>query len=386
MKIAFNIDSIKNHQIIDDAITLHKSKIITDEQFDRIAESHESGFYSPNFIIKILLFIGAAIAISGITGLLAVMFLDALEDAYKILTLVYGFVLFVFANAVLIKDKLHFRSGTLEAVLYHSFGFFLFGVIAISEFNEHVIFISLILTTVFLAIYYLDIIATICAPLIVAYYTFYLLHIAGGIIEQLTPFILSIEFIVFFYLLNKLSKKTILEIYDTQFSITKTICLLIAYLSINYLVVREMSVQMMNLHLEKGQDIPFAFLFYFLTIIIPIIFLWYGIKHKDKLFIRLSLILIALTVLTFKYYYSSGHTEFTLTVAGTLLLGISYYLMQLLKKPKNGFTRELLLTDKWADQNLEATVISQTLGGNAIDENFKGEGGEFGGGGASGNF
>ena len=60
--------------------------------------------------------------------------------------------------------------------------------------------------------------------------------------------------------------------------------------------------------------------------------------------------------------------------------------MQLLKKPKNGFTRELLLTDKWADQNLEATVISQTLGGNAIDENFKGEGGEFGGGGASGNF
>lgn len=386
MRIAFNIESIKNQQLIDDAITLHKSKVISDEQFDKIAESHKSGFYIPNFMIKILLFLGATIAISGVTGLLAVMFSNALEDAYQIISIAYGIVLFVFANSVLITDKLHFRSGTLEAVLYHGIGFFLIGIYSSTDFNEHIIFISLILMSIFLAIYYLDIIATICAPLLIAYYTFYLLHIAGGLIEQLTPFIISIEFAAFYFLLNILSKNTSLEIFDSQFTISKTITLLVAYLSVNYLVVREMSVELMNLNLSEGQDIPFAYLFYFLTIAIPIFYLGYGIKNKSKLFIRVGLILVALTVLTFKYYYSSGHTEITLTVAGAILLGISYYFMQLLKQPKNGFTRELLLTDKWADQNLEASIISQTLGGNEIDETFKGDGGEFGGGGASGSF
>lgn len=219
MKIAFNIESIEKHQLIDDAITLHKSKVISDEQFDKIAEVYESRFYSPNLMIKILLFIGATIAISGITGLLAVMFADALEDAYKILLIVYGVCLFFFANSVLIKDHKHYRSGTLEAVLYHGFGFFLIGIYTSTDFNEHIIFISLILTAIFLSIYYMDIIATICLPFLIGYYTFFLLHITGGIAEQLTPFIVSIEFAIFCFLLKNLGEKPILNIYHSQFTI-----------------------------------------------------------------------------------------------------------------------------------------------------------------------
>ena len=389
MQNAFNIESIKKHQLIDDAITLHKSKIITDAQFDTINKTYNSGLYCPNFMIKIVLFLGTTLAISGITSFIALLFLDALDtmqEAYKFISIFYGLGLFFFANIILIKDKRHFRSGSIESVLYHASAFFLFGVFSLTDFNIHVLIISLIFIALFLSIYYMDILFTIFLPLVTAYYIFYLLQIAGGIVEQLTPFILFIIFGALYFPISKLSEKKDFSIYDTQFTIIKTITLLLAYLSINYLVVREMSVNLMNLQIEQGQDIPLAFLFYFLTIAIPIYYLWYGIKTKNSLFLRLGLIITALTVLTFKYYYSSGHTEITLTLAGAILLSLSYYVMKLLKTPKNGFTRERILTDKWADKNLEATIISQTMGGNQIDDTFKGEGGNFGGGGASGSF
>ena len=103
--------------------------------------------------------------------------------------------------------------------------------------------------------------------------------------------------------------------------------------------------------------------------------------------IRTSLIVLAFSVFTFKYYYGFNHPEITLTVAGIFLLGTSLALLNYLKRMKAGYTRENLLSEKWANMNAEAFIISQTMGGNQIkQESFQGEGGSFGGGGASGNF
>jgi uncharacterized membrane protein YgcG len=93
-------------------------------------------------------------------------------------------------------------------------------------------------------------------------------------------------------------------------------------------------------------------------------------------------------VFTFKYYFSLGPPEITLTIAGAILLAITGWLMSYLKTPRHGFTREQLITKKWDNVNLTGFVVSQTLGGNVAkpDEQFKGGGGQFGGGGASGSF
>ncbi len=63
-------------------------------------------------------------------------------------------------------------------------------------------------------------------------------------------------------------------------------------------------------------------------------------------------------------------------------------LLNYLKTSKHGYTRENLLTEKWANMNAEAFIISQTMGGNqvTVKEEFKGGGGGFGGGGASGSY
>jgi len=55
---------------------------------------------------------------------------------------------------------------------------------------------------------------------------------------------------------------------------------------------------------------------------------------------------------------------------------------------RNGFTGENLLSSKWANMNLEAFVISQTMGGNQTNATKieTGGGGSFGGGGSSESF
>ena len=160
------------------------------------------------------------------------------------------------------------------------------------------------------------------------------------------------------------------------------------YASGNYLVVRELSVNLLELSLEDGADIPFAYLFYFFTVIIPTAYLYFGIKNKDLVLLRVSLLALAFSVFTFKYYYSLGHTEITLTLAGVVLISMAILLMRYLKINRAGFTGEDILSNRWAEMNVEAFIISQTMGGNTSESSGKdfGGGGDSGGGGASTTF
>jgi hypothetical protein len=99
-----------------------------------------------------------------------------------------------------------------------------------------------------------------------------------------------------------------------------------------------------------------------------------------------SLLVVAFSVFTFKYYFSLGHPEITLTAAGAILTGITLLIMNYLKTIRHGFTRENLLEEKWGSMNVQGILISQTMGGNTIADTFKGEGGGFGGGGATGEY
>jgi uncharacterized membrane protein YgcG len=63
-------------------------------------------------------------------------------------------------------------------------------------------------------------------------------------------------------------------------------------------------------------------------------------------------------------------------------------LFNYLKIERGGFTRDKLLSRQLVSNDVTAFAVSQTMGGNVTkpDESFKGGGGSFGGGGASGDF
>jgi uncharacterized membrane protein YgcG len=205
---------------------------------------------------------------------------------------------------------------------------------------------------------------------------------------EIMPFLVIAIFLFLFFLSRKLQKTSDLLLWEDHFIVFDTIALLLIYLGGNYFVVREMSVEMMQLELDEGQDIPLAFVFYSLTFLIPVLYIAIGVLKREMMLIRVGVLTILLSVVTIKYYYSIGHPEITITVAGGILVAISLGLMKYLKTSRKGFTREKLLSRKWEDSDLTAFIASQTLGGHQISktEKFTGKGGEFGGGGASGDF
>ena len=247
------------------------------------------------------------------------------------------------------------------------------------------VLVTCILVFAFCAIRFIDLLSTLAAWCCCSYYIFHLLYDGGGLFRQVIPFAMMALFSGVYRLTLKIKKRKENESWADCFLLTEAFSLLAIYAAGNYLVVRELSVSMMDLHLADGEDIPFAWLFYFFTAAIPIAYLYFGIKKKSIVLIRVSLVVVACAVFTFKYYFSIGYHEVTLTVAGIILIGLSLWLIRYLKTPRNGYTSENILSEKWGDANLSAFVISQTLGGNQTTEQVE-RGGSFGGGGSTDSF
>jgi hypothetical protein len=387
MTFAYNSSWLKNLHIVKEAKQWMGSGLISKEQLEKIAEQHPSPFYHPNFIIRILLLLATFIVLGAITGLLILAVMDVDEAALAILSILYGLISLAVLDRVFIASKNHYKSGITEAILYHSILFIMMGCIDFFEDSPAPYAVVLGVVFAFAAYRYLDLISTAGALGAFAWLVFYLLYQAGAAVQQVIPIVFIVLFTPLFFVFRKLRRNPEAEPWDACLTVAESICLLFIYAAGNYLVVRELSIELMNLELQDGQDIPLAFVFYGLTVIIPVLFLYFGIRNKDLVLIRVSLVVLAFSVFTFKYYFSLGHHEITLTVGGIIMLLISVSLLRWLKTPRNGYTRENILNEKWANSNAQAFIVSQTLGGASQPEHQPDwGGGESGGGGAASKF
>lgn len=385
MKFVYNSVWLGNLYIVKEAKRWHKQGWITKDQFDKILLEYPSSFYHPNLFIRILLFLATLIALSGITGLLGLMFVESGEKILPWLCILYGATSWIFLEKVFVRKNNHYKSGVNEALLYHSIAFIAGGVAWLSEANIYTTLIACILIFTIAAIRFIDLVSTLAALCCLGYFIFYVLFDVGGVVRQIIPFATILFFGGFYFLILKVKKKKENEGWEDCLIVAEAFSLLVIYAVGNYFVVRELSVSMMELQLQERGDIPFAWLFYFLTIATPIAYLYFGIKKKNIVLIRVSLVVIAFAVFTFKYYFSLGHHEITLTLGGIILIAIAMWLFRYLKTPRNGYTAENILSEKWGGANISAFVISQTMGGNKAPEHVE-SGGTFGGGGSSDGF
>ncbi len=387
MTSAYNETNVYNLEVVKETKRWSKSNYINKEQFLAIQAAYKTPFYHPNMTIRVVLFVATLLALGGVTGFFGLIFAEAGQSGISVAAILYGIASFFVLERLFIGSNSHFKSGLTEALLYHACGFVIGGLAGVTDFNIQVVVWTCLIIFTFAAIRYLDLLCTLASVLSLAYIIFYEFYNMGGIFQQIIPFLFIAVFTpVYLFARNQKNKKE-LRIWGNNLLIVEAVSLLLIYLGGNYFVVRELSVSMMGLQLEEGQDIPFAFIFYALTVIIPIVYLYVAIRYKDLVLLRVSLIVIALSVFTFKYYFSLGHPEITLTIAGVVLLLVSIALLNYLKVVRNGYTRENLLTEKWGNTNIEAFLVSQTMGGNqGAASKVHGGGGSYGGGGTTGDF
>jgi hypothetical protein len=392
MKSAYNKTWLRNLEIVKEAKSWRNHKIIAPEQFKAIAEEYPSNFYHPNLMIRILLFIAAFIGLLGVVGIIALIFADIFDSQVAACTLavIFGAAGLFTVDRVFIAQKNHYKSGLTELMIYASVLSIIVGILGYADLENNLLncVVCLVMFS-FVAYRYIDLVCTFGAMLSLIYLVFYVFYSMEGIIQQLLPIIFMVIFTPFYFFVRKQKSKPSNQPWENNLILVEAFTAMLIYGAGNYFIVRELSQELLGVYLQDGEDIPFAFLFYGLTVIIPLIYLYFGIKNKDIVLLRVSLIAIAFSVFTFKYYFSMNRPEFTLTLAGVVILGITLYIFRYLRTPKHGYTRENLLSEKWADSNAQAIIISQTLGGNTIAEDAQGDvggGGAFSGGGSSDKF
>lgn len=387
--LAYNLEELEKHEILSYAKDLNKSQVISQVQLDGIKNKVKSKLYSPSIFMRILLFILSLIGLSTVLGPVAlIMGIDS-EVGIRVEAFVVGISILLLLDFVLIKESKHYKSGVTEAALVVGLVLFSGGLLGEPNYNPIIYLVYGLAITLFAAIRYLNSAGLIAALGFAGAIVFQVLYNFGGLAQALIPFAIMVLYALLFWGIKKLQSQKPSFIFDDYFTLSKVFCLLMVYVAGNYFVVRELSVELMGVNIEPGGDIPFAFLFYFFTGFIPLGYLFYGIKRKSILFIRVALLTVVLSIITLKIYFSLGAPIVTITLSGAIMIGLALVLLRYLKEPKYGFTREKLLHDKWDSSELTAFVVSQSLSGHQVevnDENSEYGGGSFGGGGAGSEF
>lgn len=388
--IAFDKTELKKLAITDEAEKWFKAGIIDANQWQIIQTENYSNLYHPPFWLRIILFIATLLAIYSSIGFFVSMIFqetDNIENIIRGIMIIIGLGSFVLLEAAVIRNNHHYKSGVTEALIYMALSNLTIGIVGFDA-NEYVIAFMVLLSGVIAAIRYLNLIGVIAVVGAIAFFIFQGFYDLGGVFKALIPFAFMFVFGTGYFLSQQFQKANHLPFYRDSFIVLDTLFLILVYAGGNYFVVRELSIEMMGLNLADGNDIPFGWLFHITTVIIPLAFLYFGIIRKELLLNRVGILTTFASVITFKYYYSLGHPEITLTIAGAITAGLTIWILNYLKTPKNGFTREKLLSDKWDNLNAESVLISSTMGGNVAPEKTGTEfgGGQFGGGGAGGEF
>lgn len=387
--IAYNLEELEKLEVLSYAKDLNKSQVISQPQLENIKGKVKSNLYSPTIFMRILLFILTIIGLATVMGPIGLILNIDSEEGIRLIAFVTGIVILFLLDYILIKDNKHYKSGVTEAALVVGLVLFSGGLLGEPEYNPMIYLVYGLVITMLAAIRYLNSAGLIAALCFAGAIVFQFLVSIGGLAEALIPFAIMTLYGAIYFLIRKLQNQKPSFVFDDYFTLSKVFCLLMVYVAGNYFVVRELSVELMGMNLEPNGNIPFAYLFYFFTAFIPLGYLFYGIKSKSILFIRVALLTAVLSIITLKIYFSLGAPIVTITLSGAVMIAIALLLLRFLKEPKSGFTREKLLHDKWDSSELTAFVVSQSLSGHQVevkDENLEYGGGSFGGGGAGSEF
>jgi hypothetical protein len=398
--IAYNTTLLNNLRIEKKAKRWFAHGLISGEQMATVLKKYPTEYYKPNIFIKIGLFLFSMFLISAALGLYSLFTMAILLDGgsiegYSIFTCLIFAVACIFFLEKFITWRNWFSNGIDDALLYSGLSFIFSGVAFMMSHNLNDEDAFLILCLVYLpflvgaAVRYLDRVVTIGALICFYIISFLSIMKTGSAAKLIMPFaFMAISAGIYFgtkRFLNDASK----ALHKGCLKVCKAVSMIVFYISGNYFVIRESSTEFFNLEIGPGQDIPMAIIFYAFTALVPLAYLFFGLKNKDKLMVWVALLLTAVAVLTFKYYFSLGHPEVSLTVAGLVMMGLAYGSIRYLATDKHGITfKDEPNEDNFLRSNAEALIIAQSFSTSVqpTDTGTQMGGGDFGGAGSGDKF
>jgi hypothetical protein len=386
--IAYNQLWLHNLLIRKQSEKAYRENCITSLELDHIKNKYPVLFYSPNLFIRIGLFILTVVILFFSIGLIALLFASSFDKAVGVLAIFFGMLAYGLLE-YMVRVKSHFRSGVEEALLWISAGAIFGGISYTTHAGSLANCLIVFVVSLYGSLRFGDWLMSVVLYLSLVGIAFFTCINLGPSAKAFVPFVVFAISMVVYQMIKRINPRRICLPYTGCKNAIAISALIGTYFSVNYLVVRELTVALFDVQLADNATIPFGWLFWAFTVIIPILYLLKGIQKKDLILIRVGLLLVAAIIFTIRYYYSIVNAEIIMTIVGFLLIGISYFLSRYLKVPKYGFTSQEKANDtEEGPSQLESLLQAETLTDQSIspDDVAKFGGGSFGGAGASGQY
>ncbi|NVO31437.1 hypothetical protein [Hymenobacter lapidiphilus] len=406
MNKAYNPVWARNEALRTAAQSWHRRGLLPLPQLQAIREAYPLDFYRPNIYLRILLFLLTTLGYLAAGGFVALFAYDLFDSVVPwreqakigvvalLAALAGQFVLYG-----IIKLSRTYRAGSDQALLYLSLSFagtalYCFVLMLFPASTD-----LFTLTSPYLALWLVLVLALLLwatarfgdALVAALAYVVALLLLANALL-QLTAGRLVLPFAVMalaaglYRLVRYLAARTDYWYYRTCFVALEVLALATFYLGGNYLVVREGNAAIGGLLVSE--PIPFAPVFYLLTALIPLFYLYQGLRRPSRIWLLTGLATLAFSGYTLRFYHSVLPPAVAGALLGAFLIGLMAAALRYLRTPRHGLTAA---PNNDAGErpglNLEALVVAQTAHApQAPEPGLQFGGGQSGGGGAQGQY
>ena len=382
--VAYKEELLINTIIGEKSDQLYEGNFITKEQLLNIKSTLPALKGSKNILVRILFFFLGAFLYGSVCGLISITFLSNLENEtiWTVAPFIFGIIGILVMELLIATNMKYYKNGLDDAVVAGILLSVGFGLGFVGDYNTSVISLSIFIAASICYLRYLNIPALLIA--IVALVS----TIASGMINYiiygsaLAPIVLAAVAYFSYRYTSRLLAKIKKPYYYQGIVILKISSTILFYISLNYTVITELSYELMpDLEVNTFSTIM-SYFFILLTAIIPFVYIYFGLKIKDKSLFIVGILTLAASYFTLRYYYMFINLETELLFFGVLIFVSSYLVMKKLKNNLQGFTFLPDRLSKTNSEQLEVLASIAQFGKNATATESSPM--EFGGGGFSG--
>jgi len=386
--IVYDKNLLDNLGLVEEAKSLQSAGFISKEQKDLIKKELPAFKRQSNILVRLGFFLLGSFLYISVCGVISLVGLSGERIFFEICC--YIFAIVGFAGAEFLANQNYYEHGLDDAFILGALLNVGFAIGITTEGYEIVIAFFVAIASFFMYKRYLHLVSMLIFCISVSALLFYAMFEFGAIGKAVLPFVTMLFATGFYFFTKNLTNKLTESYHYKGLLWANTFCLILFYLSCNYLVVRELSAELLGNEVLPGQDIPFSYFFYAFTFIVPAVYLVQALRTKDRIMLWISFLAIAFSIYTIRFYHSVLPIEVALTLGGMVLFTIAYFSIRKLKNNEVGVTfKPDRINNSNAFLNAEALIVASTFG---LKPEVKTEspmefgGGGFSGGGSDGSF
>ncbi len=343
--IALNKDLLRNTFFIENARSLRDGGFITKAQFLSAKAVTPVLRTQNNFLVRIGFLLLGIFLYSSVAGVVSLFGLAIMERQFEAFTFMYGIIGLVGIEFLSRQNYYGYGLDDAFTIVLCTMTAMAFGI---NTESPTVAFLVLGAMGVFCAIRYVHTVSMLLGLIGITGFFCCLVFDLEIIAALYLPFIGLGLAVAMYMVFRHFNSRSEAYFYQYGLQVLQVFSLILGYTSVNYFVVRELSVEMLHITVDAQHDIPFAAVFYLLTFAIPLLYIFFGLKYKMRALLILGMLTLGCSVLTIRYYYSILPAETALIVAGVLLFALAYACIRKLKGKESGITFE---RDRHSDKN-----------------------------------